>query len=115
MKVDIIKSLIAFAISALLAYACYEICDFERVQLIVTAGALLTMGTPLVFALGVSAEQERSSIVLKTLSWSVFCIEVLSNGIFVFLDFSVPVYVIVNGLILLIFVLIYNSIYRTKM
>ena len=115
MKVDLVKGIIAVAISALLAYTCYEICGFERVQWIVTIGALLTLGTPLMFALGISAKQERSSIVLKTLSWSVFCIEVLSNGIFVFFDFSIPVYVIVNGLILLIFVLIYNSIYRTKM
>ncbi len=115
MKVDIIKSLIAFAISALLAYACYEICDFERVQLIVTAGALLTMGTPLLFALGVSAEQERSSVMLKALSWTVFMVELIANGTFVFFDFSIPVYVIVNSLILIIFTLIFNSIYRTKM
>ena len=42
-------------------------------------------------------------------------IEIVSNGVFVFFDFSIPVYIIVNGLILLMFVLIYNSIYRTKM
>ena len=39
----------------------------------------------------------------------------ISNGVFVFFDFSVPVYIIVNGLILLTFFLIYNSIYSTKM
>ena len=115
MKVDLVKGIIAVAISALLAYTCYEICGFERVQWIVTIGALLTLGTPLMFALGISAKQERSSVMLKALSWTVFMVELIANGTFVFFDFSIPVYVIVNGLILLIFVLIYNSIYRTKM
>ena len=115
MKVDIIRSIIAFAISALLAYACYEICNYERVQWIVAIGALFTLGTPLMLALGISSKQERSSVMLKTLSSSVFCIELLSNGIFVFFDFNVPLYVIINGLILVVFILIYNSIYRTKM
>ena len=115
MKIDIIKCVIAVAIGALLAFACYEICDFERVQWVVTIGALLTLCTPLLFALGVSAKQERSSVMLKALSWTVFTVELLANGIFVFFDFNIPVYVIVNGLMLLLFVLIYNSIYRTKM
>ena len=115
MKIDFVKSLIAIAISALLAYACYEICDYEHIQWIITAGSFITIGVPMMLALGVSSKQERSSIMLKTLSWIFFLIEIISNIVFVFLDFSVPMYIIVNGIILLTFVLIYNSIYRTKM
>ena len=115
MKLDIVKSLIAVAISALLAYACYEICDYENVRWVIAAGALVTIGAPVMLALGVSSQQERSSVMLKTLSWVFLLIEIVSNGIFVFFDFSIPVYIIVNGLILLILVLIYNSIHRTKM
>ena len=115
MKLDIVKSLIAVAISALLAYACYEICDYERLQWVIAVGSFVSIGIPMMLALGVSSQQERSSIMLKTLSWVFLLIEMVSNGIFVFFDFSIPVYVIVNGLILLMFVLIYNSIYRTKM
>ena len=115
MKLDVVKSLIAVAISALLAYACYEICNYEHVRWIITAGTFVTIGTPMMLALGVSSQQERSSAMLKTLSWVFLLIEIVSNGVFVFLDFSIPVYIIINGLILLTFVLIYNSIYRTKM
>lgn len=115
MKVDILKGIIAVAISALLAYACYEVCDFERLQWFVAVGALLTLGTPLMFALGLSAKQERSSVMLKALSWTIFTVELLANGIFVFFDFSIPVYVIVNGLVLLLFLLVCNSIYRAGM
>ena len=106
MKLDVVKSLIAVAISALLAYACYEICNYEHVRWVIAAGAFVTIGAPMMFALGVSYQQERSSVMLKTLSWVFLLIESVSNGIFVFFDFSIPVYIIVNGLILLTFVLI---------
>ena len=115
MKLDIVKSLIAVAISALLAYACYEICDYERLQWVIAVGSFVSIGMPMVLALGVSSQQERSSVMLKTLSWVFLLIEMVSNGVFVFFDFGIPIYVIVNGLILLIFALTYNSIYRTKM
>jgi hypothetical protein len=115
MKLDVVKSLIAVAISALLAYACYEICDYEHIKWLITIGALVTICTPFMLAIGVSSQQERSSVMLKTLSWAFLIIEIVSNGVFAFFDFNVPVYVIINGLILLIFALIYNSIYSTKM
>ena len=115
MKLDVVKSLIAVAISALLAYACYEICNYEHVRWVIAVGAFVTIGAPMMLALGVSSQQERSSVMLKTLSWFFLLIEIVSNAIFVFLDFSIPVYIIVNGLILLMFLLIYKSIYRTKM
>ena len=115
MKLDVVKSLIAVAISALLAYACYEICDYEHLQWIIAIGSFLTLGVPLILALGIAIHRERSSTMLKALAWVVFLVEFIVNGIFVFYDFTVPVYIIINGLILLIFALIYNSIYRTKM
>ena len=115
MKLDIVKSLIAVATSALLAYACYEICDYERLLWVTAVGSFVSIGIPMMLALGVSSQQERSSVMLKTLSWVFLLIETVSNGVFVFFDFSIPVYVIVNGLILLTFALIYNSVYRTKM
>lgn len=115
MKVNFVNSLIAVAISALLAYACYEICDYERVQWVITIGAFITIALPVLFAMGISAKEQRGAIMLKTLSYVFFVMELVANGIFVFFDFQVPVYVIINGLLLLIYLLIYNSIYKTHM
>ena len=115
MKLDVVKSLIAVAISTLLAYTCYEICNYEHVQWIITAGAFVSIGIPMFLAIGVSSQYERCAVMLKMLSWVFLLIEMISNGVFVFFDFTISVYIIVNGLILLTFVLIYNSIYRTKM
>ena len=115
MKIDLIKSLIAIVISTLLAYACYEICDFESRKWIITAGSFLTIAIPLLLAIGLSSKDEKSGLSLKLLSWVVAFIEGGANFIFVFFDFSTPVYVIVNGLLLALFALIYNSIYKTHM
>ena len=115
MKIDFVKTIIAIAISVLLAYACYEICDFERVQWVITVGAFLTIGIPCVLSMGVSSKKERSAVMLKTLASIMLALEIILNAIFVFFDFSIPTYVIINGLFVLTFVLIYHSICQKQM
>ena len=62
MKLDVVKSVIAVAISALLAYACYEICDYDRVRWVVTIGAFLTLGITSVFSLGITLISSRNTL-----------------------------------------------------
>ena len=115
MKIDFVKSFIAIAISALLAYACYEICKFEQVQWVITIGAFLTIALPALFAMAVTVKAERSSIVLSIFSWVMLLVEIVVNGIFLFFDFSIPVYIIINGLLLLLYILVYNTIYKRQL
>ena len=112
MKIDFVKSFVAVAISTLLAYACYEICAYENVQWVITIGCFLTIAIPFVFAIGVSVKEERIALNLNILSWTFVIIEFLSNTCFVFFDFSIPTYVILNGIILLIYLLVYNTIVK---
>lgn len=37
-----------------------------------------------------------------------------ANIVFSFLDFSAPFYIIITGLLLLVFILVYYSVYRAK-
>lgn len=113
MTFDFIKTFIAVAISALLAYACYEISAFESVRWIITIGAFVTIVVPCVLTLGLSSKEERLAVMLKTLSSIVLTVEIIVNFVFVFFDFNTPVYIIVNGLLLLIYALTYNSIYKS--
>ena len=115
MKFDIVKSFFAVVISALLAFACYEISDYAQVKCFIATASFITIGIPAVLAFGVSAKQARSSLMLKALSSTTFFIEIATNGIFALFNFHTPTYIIINGLILAIFAMIYNSIYRTKM
>ena len=115
MKIDVVKSFIAVIASALLAYACYEICDYERVKCVITIGAFVTFLPTMLFAMGISAKEERGAIMLKVLSYVFLTCEIISNGVFVFLDFSIRVYVIINGLLLLLYLMLYNSVYKKHM
>ena len=112
MKLDVLKGVIALGISALLAYACYTICDYGSLKMTIATGAFVALAIPSLLAMGLSPKQERRAVVLKTLSWSFF---IITNGIFAFCKFSTPTFVIVNGLLILLFILIYSSIYKAKM
>ena len=114
MKIDAIRTVIAVAISVLLAYACYEICDYERVRWAITIGAFLTIVIPSILSMGVATKESRTSLTLAILSWVVLILEIAVNFTFVFFDFSIPTYVIVNGMIICLFALTYSSMYRTQ-
>ena len=114
MKIDAIRTLIAVAISVLLAYACYEICDYERVRWAITIGAFLTIVIPSILSMGVATKESRTSLMLAILSWVGLILEIAVNFTFVFFDFSIPSYVIVNGIIICLYALTYSSMYRTQ-
>lgn len=114
MKIDAIRTVIAVAISALLAYACYEICDHERIRWTITIGAFLTIVIPSILSMGVVTKESRTSLMLVILSWVVLILEIAVNFTFVFFDFSIPTYVIVNGIIICLYALTYSSMYRTQ-
>lgn len=112
MRVNIFKSIIAFALAALLAYGCYCISGYESVRLIVTIGSFVAIGIPLFLALGLESKDERGSVLLRVASWLASTLQIAVNFVFAFFDFSIPFYIILNGLILIIFALIYRGIYK---
>lgn len=112
MRVNILNSIIAFALAALLAYSCYCISDYESVRLIVAVGSFVAIGIPLLMALGLKSKDERGSVLLGVVSWLVSAVQIGVNFVFAFFEFSVPFYIILNGLILIIFLLIYSGLYK---
>ena len=101
--------MIVAAFAALIAYGCYAICDYEEVQPLVTIAVfvqflILGLGT-----LAVSLPESRSTIMFRILSGVFFGIAVISNLTFVCLfvcfNFNVPFYIILNGIVLLIYIL----------
>lgn len=114
MKVDIIYAVIAAAISALIAYGCYAICDYEEVQLLITIASgvqflILSLGT-----IAVSLTESRSTVMFRILSGVFFGIAVISNLIFACFEFNKPLYIILNGIVLLIYILSALGIARSQ-
>lgn len=114
MKIRLVPSIIAVAICALLAFGMYRGCRAEHMQLVVAIcgglSLLLTIGT----ILGVSFERSRTSINVKSVSGIFALLMLAMNIIFCCMSsFSLTLYVILNGLALLIWLLVAYSIVRT--
>lgn len=102
MKLNIVPSIIAFAISALIAYGLYSWCRDADMQMLLSIfggiSLLLTLGG----MLAISFEDSRTTVNVRVLSGVFAFLVILSNAIFCCISsFSTPLYVIINGLLLL--------------
>lgn len=114
MKTNIVKSIIAIAFSALLAYACYAICKYDEIRWLLTIASFVMFCVMSVMTFGLKAKSERSSVVLCVLSGTLLTVAIIMNFVFAFFDFSVPVYIILNGIVLLAYLMTYASIFQAK-
>lgn len=113
MKIDLIKTIIAIIVSGLIAFGFYHFHHSEN-KLLLSLGSLLFTTITLVWTIGVSFKFSRTTTVVRTVSGIFFGIALLTNLIFSLTDFSVPFYVIVNGILVLIYWLIIYTIAKAK-
>ena len=113
MKVNIVQTIIAIAVSLLIAYGLYSFHDSEN-KILLSLGSFIFLATTLIISIGVNFEQSRTTTNIRVVSGIFFTIAFASNLIFSFFTFSTPSYIITNGILLLIFVLIVYSINRAK-
>ena len=113
MKVNFVQTIIAIAVSLLIAYGLYSFHDSEN-KILLSAGSFVFLATALVMTIGASFELPRTTTNIRVVSGIFFAIALISNLIFAFINFSVPSYVIINGILLLVFILIVYSINRAK-
>lgn len=114
MKIDGTKSIITILLCALLAYGFYAICDVQELKWLLCISSFLTTAVTGLFTIGVSLTAERTSMMFKAFSGIAFGIFIIMNLIFSFIDFNIPFYVIINGLLLLIYALAAVSMSRIK-
>ena len=101
------------AVSLLIAYGLYSFHDSDK-KILLSAGSFVFLATALVMSIGVSFELPKTTTNIKVVSGIFFGIALISNLIFTFINFSVPSYVITNGILLLVFILIAYSINKAK-
>ena len=114
MKVNIVPTIIAAAISALLAYALYALCKTEGQEWLIALGGFVCFFLSLGAGIAVRFEQGRTSANAAVLGWVFFFILLISQGIFAFTQFSTPAYIIINGVLLLTFVGITYAVANAK-
>ncbi|MFM7671937.1 MAG: hypothetical protein ACKO6Q_05015 [Bacteroidota bacterium] len=109
MKVNIVPSLVSLGLSLLLAYGFYEL-GHEPTRLIHTIGGGLFMLTALTFLIGVQFENPRTTTNVRTLSSVFFLTALLSHVLFSLTSFSISLYIITEGILIMIYILMVYSL-----
>jgi hypothetical protein len=109
MKINFVQTIIAIALSLLVAYGLYSFHLGEN-KLLLSAGSFVFLATTLVMTIGASFDLPRTTTNIRVVSLIFFAVALISNLIFTFINFSVPSYVIINGILLLVFILFAYSI-----
>lgn len=104
---------IALALSLIIAYGLYKFHESEN-KILLSLGSFVVLAVALIMTIGISFELPRTTTNIRVVSGFFFTIALICNLIFTFINFSVPSYVIINGLLLLVFILIVYSINKAK-
>ena len=113
MKINFVQTIIAIAVSLLIAYGLYSFHDSEN-KILLSAGSFVFLAITLILTIGTSFELPRTTANVRVVSGIFFVVALISNLIFTFIAFSIPSYVITNGILFLVFILIAYSINKAK-
>lgn len=115
MKIRIIPAVIATAISALIAYGFYSFCQYVDLQLLVTIFGGISIFLTLATSMAVSVTNSRISANVKVVSGICTLLLLISNIVFCCITtFPMPLYIIVNGLLLLAWIVGVYTIVKAK-
>lgn len=102
MKPNFFLLLITALLSTLISYTVYSY-SLESTKNISLTFSFITFFSYLGALLGVKFEYEKSQVLKNTVSVVFVLINLALTFIFLTLDYSIPIYLLVNGSILLIF------------
>lgn len=115
MKINVLNTIVALILAALLSYGCYALCQVEDIRLLITITSFVELSVVGIGTLAVSFADQRRSVIFRILSGIFFAVMVLVNGVVLYFSFSTTFYVILCGLIFLLYLLIGGFIARTEL
>ncbi|UTC63456.1 hypothetical protein E4O05_06120 [Treponema sp. OMZ 787] len=112
-KINIVQIIIAIGINVIIGFAFYNYAHTEyRLIFGITSGTLLAIIS--FFMAGISHPNNKKNLNIKTLSGIFYIIMLIMNLIFMFINFKLPIFIIVNGIIFLIYLSIYSAIQKSR-
>ncbi len=115
MKINIVPTILAAAISALIGYALYSLCKTEGQEWLLAIGGGLSLFFPLTTTLGVRFADKRTSLNVAVASSVFVTLLLIEQIVFACIhQYLQPAYIITTGILLLLFFLITYSIAKTK-
>lgn len=110
MKVNIFFACISTLLALLLAYWAFSITQGQENDIVCGVCSALCFAGTLVPMLAISHESRRIGVNLQVLSAVFFVIFVISHFCFASFGVKMPYYVIVNGILLLAYIVILHGI-----
>jgi hypothetical protein len=110
-QVKFFQLIIAIAMSALISFGFYSM-DIESNKLLIAIGGFVFFAITLACTIGIQFETAGVSTNVRVLSSIFFVVGLVSHVVFSFFSSSVPLYVIVNGIVLLVYALIVNGLIK---
>lgn len=114
MKLNNIPSLLALAISLLFGYGFYAVAGDDPNAALAFMGGSICLFVILFVSMGLSYEDGRKGVSLQVLGFSSAIVMLISQFAFALFGIRTNAYIIVNGIILLLFLSIYYAIYRCR-
>lgn len=114
MKINFIQTIIAIAVSLIISYGLFSFHNSDN-KILLSVGSFVFLATTLVLAIGTNFQLSRTTTNVRVVSGIFFAVALISNLIFTFINFSVPSYVIIIGILLLVFILIAYAINKAKL
>ena len=115
MKLDFVKTIIAIALSALIGWGIFELCDPspDAGLLAIISGIFLALAG--IGCIGIQFENKRSGAVIQITCGVFFFITLIINLLFAIKGFGPARAIIVNMVVFLITLLVTYSIYKTHL
>ena len=110
-QVKFFQLIIAIAMSVLISFGFYSM-DIESNKLLIAIGGFVFFAITLACTIGIQFETAGVSTNVRVLSAIFFVVGLVSHVVFSFFSSSVPLYVIVNGIVLLVYALIVNGLIK---
>jgi len=114
MKIKAIPTIIAVAISLLIAYAMFSFATNEEKRLMVAIVEGLMAMISLTVVLGIEFDKVRKGSIIKTISTICFFESLIINLIFCFIKFGNPLFIIINGLNVLGYIYLLHKMSKTS-
>ena len=112
-KINIIQTILAIGINVIIGFAFYNYAHTEYKLIFgIATGILLTIISFLM--MGISHPNAKTNINTKTVSGIFYIIILVTNLIFMFINFKLPIFIIINGIIFLIYLSIYSAIQKSR-
>ena len=114
MKFNVFLSVIAVLIAGLIGYGFYAANSGEGFVWLITFGSGICMALSLIGILTVSTKGRAGGINIKALSSIFFVVFLISNLVFTFTTIKLAPYIIINGILLLIYAVSTYGIIKSR-